>query len=275
MFIVHSVCMGCLSSFPKLVCYTHVFPCTCMHTQRDQMASVYMPTSLFDVFEQWLQSRYEVWAVASSLHSRREITWTMQMYAHVHVHVYVQCIYTYTYMYMCLCFDLYERDLNSANWAALVAHLVELQPRMLKVVGSSPTQGNRLLPWFVCLFSCLSHVCICHVSALHVLHVHNTYCIQHISHTHVAHSCRVIWGCCRHSLETCVLQTWVGTWWSLRGSQLPGSQCCQPAPAVELRVDHMTISWHHGMWSTSGHTFTSIARSVYLLWTPPPENYRF
>ena len=35
------------------------------------------------------------------------------------------------------------RILNSASCAASVAQLVELQPRTLKVVGSSPTQGSN------------------------------------------------------------------------------------------------------------------------------------
>ena len=49
-------------------------------------------------------------------------------------------------------------DLNTATWAASVAHVVELRPRTLKVVGSSPTRGSNfslkgccLGIWFVCL----------------------------------------------------------------------------------------------------------------------------
>ena len=34
-------------------------------------------------------------------------------------------------------------DLNSASWAASVAQLVELQPRMLKIVGSNPIRGSN------------------------------------------------------------------------------------------------------------------------------------
>ena len=34
-------------------------------------------------------------------------------------------------------------DLDSATWAASVAQLVELQPRTLKVVGSSLTRGSN------------------------------------------------------------------------------------------------------------------------------------
>ena len=66
-------------------------------------------------------------------------------------------------------------DLNSASCAASVAQLVELQPRTLKVVGSSPTRGSfeRLLPWDLI---CISFLCLSQVSEYLSCTVYNTKC---------------------------------------------------------------------------------------------------
>ena len=61
------------------------------------------------------------------------------------------CANWYTHLALpCVPIDIhmYIGDLNSVNWAASVAQLVELQPRILKVVHSSPTRGSNFsLPW--------------------------------------------------------------------------------------------------------------------------------
>ena len=64
---------------------------------------------------------------------------------------------------------------NSANWAASVAQLVELQPRRLKVVSSSSPEAA------IFLNSCCLGICLCLV-------FHKYPSIYH------AHVCSLVWG---------------------------------------------------------------------------------
>ena len=60
-------------------------------------------------------------------------------------------------------------DLNSASCAASVAQLVELQPRMLTVVGSSPTRGGNFSLKGCCLGI---YFCLVFLTCLSIYHVH-------------------------------------------------------------------------------------------------------